>query len=425
MAGLRKLGGLGFAVGVVAFGALQGTGFAQATPPPADSPVALQNPTEATRLAGIAKDNSRHFGSDPDDPGPLAKDLSPAMTPAAVGAAMRKVGDWELAQLGPYFGVNDHALQDGRIWTWSALYAGYMAAAASLPDPKYKDAMEQMGKAYNWEMRSKLPGADDIAVSQTYLELYMLDKQPEQLAPTKMALDAVLAKPRVPLGTDKRIEWWWCDALFMAPPAWARMYAITGDKKYIEYLDEEWAKTSTLLYDTSLHLYSRDATYIAKTEKNGQKMFWGRGEGWVMGGLARTLQYLPKDDPAREKYVTQMKDMAAALAKIQQPDGLWGPALLDPKAFDQPEISGSALITFGMAWGVNNGILDRKVYTPVITKAWAGMLKHIYADGRLGDIQQTGSAPAAYKPSASYNYGVGGFLLAGSEIRTMTDGKKK
>jgi unsaturated rhamnogalacturonyl hydrolase len=240
-----------------------------------------------------------------------------------------------------------------------------------------------------------------------------------------MALDAVLAKPRVPLGTDKRIEWWWCDALFMAPPAWARMYAITGDKKYIEYLDEEWAKTSTLLYDTSLHLYSRDATYIAKTEKNGQKMFWGRGEGWVMGGLARTLQYLPKDDPARDKYVTQMKEMAAALAKIQQPDGLWGPALLDPKAFDQPEISGSALITFGMAWGVNNGILDRKVYTPVITKAWAGMLKHIYADGRLGDIQQTGSAPAAYKPSASYNYGVGGFLLAGSEIRTMTDGKKK
>jgi rhamnogalacturonyl hydrolase YesR len=173
------------------------------------------------------------------------------------------------------------------------------------------------------------------------------------------------------------------------------------------------------------HLYSRDATFIPKTEKNGQKVFWGRGEGWVLGGLARTLQYLPKDDPARAKYVSQLKGMSAALAKLQRPDGLWGAGLLDPKAYDQPEISGSALITFGMAWGVNEGILDRKVYMPVIAKAWAGMLQHVYADGRLGDIQQTGSEPAAFKPSASYTYGVGGFLLAGSEIRKMTDTPKR
>jgi unsaturated rhamnogalacturonyl hydrolase len=409
---------------VCVFGAIQGIGFAQATPPPADTPVAVVNPTEATRLAGITKDNGRHFGSDPDDPGPLAKDLSPAMTPAAVGAAMRKVGDWQLAQSQQYFGINDGKLLDGRIWTWSALYAGYMAAAASLGESKYRDAMEQMGKAYNFEMRSKVPGADDISVAQTYLELYMLTKDPAMLAPTKASMDAVLAKPRVALGSDKRIEWWWCDALFMAPPAWARLYAITGDKKYITYLDEEWAKTSELLWDPVAHLYSRDATFIPKKEKNGEKVFWGRGEGWVIGGLARTLEYLPKDDPARAKYEGQMKDMAAALAKLQRPDGLWGAGLLDPKSYQQPEISGSALITFGMAWGVNNGILDRKVYTPVITKAWAGMLQHVYADGRLGDIQQTGSEPAAFKPSASYTYGVGGFLLAGSEIRKMTAGKK-
>jgi len=52
------------------------------------------------------------------------------------------------------------------------------------------------------------------------------------------------------------------------------------------------------------------------------------------------------------------------------------------------------------------------------------MLQHIYADGRLGDIQQTGAAPSTYKPSASYNYGVGGFLLAGSELYKMSEGKK-
>jgi rhamnogalacturonyl hydrolase YesR len=210
----------------------------------------------------------------------------------------------------------------------------------------------------------------------------------------------------------------------MDPPAWARMYAATGDTKYIGYLDDEWAKTSTQLYDQQAHLYARDASFVEKKEKNGQKTFWSRGEGWVMAGLARTLEYLPKDDPARATYVRQLQEMSAAVAKIQQPDGLWTAGLLDPAAYNnQPEISGSALMTFGMAWGINNGILDRKTYTPVVTRAWAGMLKHIYADGRLGDIQQTGAAPSTYKPSASYNYGVGGFLLAGSELHKMAEGK--
>jgi rhamnogalacturonyl hydrolase YesR len=348
------------------------------------------------------------------------------MTPAAVGVAMRKVADWQLAQSGAYFGVADRARNlDGRIWTWSPLYAGYLAASASLDEPKYRDAIEAMGKSYNWQLRmTRNPSADDQSVAQAYLELYLKDKLPEQIGPTQTALDGILAGPRVELGTNQRITWWWCDALFMAPPVWARMYAATGDKKYIAYLDEEWAKTSQLLYDPQAHLYARDATYITKTEKNGQKMFWSRGEGWVIGGLARTLDYLPKDDPARAKYETQLKEMAAALAKIQGPDGLWRSGLLDPAAYDLPEISGSSLITFGMAWGVNNGILDRKVYTPVIQKAWAGMLKHIYADGRLGCIQQTGAEPTSFTASSSFTYGVGGFLLAGTEIRTMTGPKR-
>ena len=394
------------------------------TPGLADTPVAPPN-TEAARLAGIAKDNSRMFGSSPDDPGPLAKDLSPAITPVAVGAAMRKVADWQLAQSQQYFTIVDRARQlDGRIWTWGVLYSGFMAASDALNDPKYINVMRDMGKTNNWQLSTGETDGNQLSLAQTYLELYLLDKQPEELAPTKATFDAILARPRVELGSNHRIAWWWCDALFMAPPAWARMYAATGDTRYISYLDEEFAKTNTLLYDPQAHLYSRDATFVEKQAKNGQKTFWSRGEGWVMGGLARTLEYLPKDDPARIKYETQLREMAAALAKIQGKDGLWSSGLLDPAAYnDQPEISGSSLITFGIAWGIDNGILDPKEYTPVVTRAWAGMLRHIYADGRLGDIQQTGAAPSTFKPSASYNYGVGGFLLAGSELYKMSEAR--
>jgi unsaturated rhamnogalacturonyl hydrolase len=358
----------------------------------------------------IAMNEARHFGDAPDKPGPFATDLSYSIKPKAVAKAMRKVGDWQLARSQPYF---------DRIWTWSVLYAGFMAASDSLHDQKYLEAMDAMGRKFDWQLRSRLPNADDQSLGQTYLELYLLKKDPAMMRPTQEALDAVLAAPRDSSIPGKEIPWWWCDALFMAPPVWARMYAATGDRKYINYLDEEWARTSNLLYDTKEHLYARDVTYLNKTEPNGEKMFWSRGNGWVMGGIARTLEYVPKDDPARAKYIEQLREIAARAASIQSPDGLWRAGLLDPSAYDLPEISGSALMTFAMAWGVNNGILDAKVYRPVISKAWIGMLHHIYADGRLGCIQQTGADPEPFKASASYTYGVGAFLLAGSEIRKM------
>jgi rhamnogalacturonyl hydrolase YesR len=372
--------------------------------------IAQHKPT-AEQLAGIAKDNSRHFGDDPDDGGPIASDLSYSVKPAAVEKAMRKVADWQLARSEPYF---------DRIWTWSVLYSGFMAASDSLDDPKYRDAMLTMGRKFDWKLRSHLPNADDQSIGQTYLELYLAQKDPAMVKPTRDELDAILERPReavVPKG--KEITWWWCDALFMAPPVWSRMYAATGDRKYIDFLDEEWAKTSGLLYDTSEHLYARDSSYLTKTEANGRKMFWSRGNGWVAGGIIRTLEYLPKDDPARAKYVAQLREMMARVAQLQGKDGLWRAGLLDPDNYDLPEVSGSALFTYAMAAGVNEGLLDRKIYRPVIEKAWAGILHHVYADGRLGCIQQTGAEPAPYKATASYTYGVGAFLLAGSEIRKI------
>jgi rhamnogalacturonyl hydrolase YesR len=114
--------------------------------------------------------------------------------------------------------------------------------------------------------------------------------------------------------------------------------------------------------------------------------------------------------------VEQFKEMAAAASKVQGEDGLWRSGLLDPKAYPLPEVSGSAFIAYSFAWGVNQGILDRKVYGAAAKKAWAGLLTHVYADGRLGCIQPVGAAPGQFKPTSSYVYGIGAFLLAGSQM---------
>jgi rhamnogalacturonyl hydrolase YesR len=135
-----------------------------------------------------------------------------------------------------------------------------------------------------------------------------------------------------------------------------------------------------------------------------------------MGGIVRVLERLPAGSPLRPKYEAQLREMAAAAAKVQGTDGLWRPGLLDPESYALPEISGSAFITYALAYGVNEGILERKTYEPMVHKAWAGLLTHVYADGRLGSIQPVGAAPGAFTETSSYVYGVGAYLLAGSEI---------
>ena len=366
-------------------------------------------PTPAMQ-AIVDKDISRHFGDAPVDGGPLATDLSPALRPADIDKVLRKVADWQLARTTPHF---------DRIWTSSVLYSGFMAASNATGDAKYRDAMLAMSEKFEWKLRTPYPDADNISVAQTYLELYQRDPSPERIASTRAELETLIDLKTMRPG-DTRLPWWWCDALFMAPPVWAKMYRITGERRYLDYIHTQWQATYDQLYDQEEHLYARDASYKDKREPNGKKVFWSRGEGWVLGGLARTIDFIPDNDPKKPFYVTQLRQMSARLAQLQGKDGLWHAGLLDPASYPLPEISGSALFVYGMAYGVNRGYLDAATYRPVIEKAWAGILKNIYADGRLGGIQQTGAEPAYYLPASSYNYGVGGFLLAAAELKTMT-----
>jgi unsaturated rhamnogalacturonyl hydrolase len=374
-------------------------------------PALAQNyplPTPAMQ-AIIDKDTNRHFGDAPIDAGPYATDLSSAIEPAAIDKVLRKVADWQLARSRPYF---------DRIWTSSVMYTGFMAASEATGDPKYRNAMLDMANHFDWQERDRLPNADDLSIGQTYLDLYFQEKRASVLNKTRTELDELIKLPTLK-PNDARIPWWWCDALFMAPPVWAKMYKATGERKYLDYLHANWKKTSDALYDKEEHLYARDASYIGKREHNGKKIFWSRGEGWVMGGIARILDYVPADDPQRGFYVQQLREIAERIAGLQGPDGLWHSGLLDPATYPLPEISGSSLFVYAMAYGVNHGILDERKYRPVIARAWAGIVKNVYADGRLGNIQQTGAEPAFYRPSSSFNYGVGGFMLAASELKAM------
>jgi unsaturated rhamnogalacturonyl hydrolase len=348
-----------------------------------------------------------HVGDAPDDPGPLATGLSAELKTKDIDAAMKKVADWQVKVAEPNF---------NRQWTFAALYDGLLAASKATGDQKYRDAVLHFSEKSEWMLlNNRFPHADDQAMGQSYLDLYFQDKQLVRMADTKATLDKLIVRQDDP----NKLLWWWCDALFMSPPVLLRMYEITHDKKYLDYMDHEWWLTSDSLYNKDYHLYFRDNRYFTQKQANGKPIFWSRGNGWVMGALVNVLQIMPKDYPSRPKYVSQFKEMAAEIASIQSADGLWRTGLLDPDAYDLPEVSGSAFFTFGIAYGINEKILDRKTYLPVVEKSWKGMLGHVYADGRLGSIQPIDAQPGKFKPSASYVYGVGGFLLAGSEVHRL------
>ena len=376
------------------FGSASGVCIAQAAP--------------AAKPGEVERD---HVGDAPDDPGPLATGLSAELKTKDIDAAMKKVADWQVKVAEPNF---------NRQWTFAALYDGLLAASKTTGDQAYRDAVLHFAEKSEWMLlNNRFPHADDQAVGQSYLDLYFQDKQPVRMADTKAILDKLIVRQDDP----NKLLWWWCDALFMSPPVLLRMYEITHDKKYLDYMDHEWWLTSDSLYNKDYHLYFRDNRYFTQKQANGKPIFWSRGNGWVMGALVNVLRLMPKDYPSRPKYVAQFKEMAAEIASIQSADGLWRAGLLDPGAYDLPEVSGSAFFTFGIAYGINEKILDRKTYLPVVEKSWKGMLGHIYADGRLGSIQTIGIDPDKFKPSASYVFGVGGFLLAGSEMHRLAEAK--
>ena len=312
-------------------------------------------------------------------------------------------------------------------WTNGALYAGILAWASQQHNEQGIHWLEEIGSRFGWQPYYRMYHADDICVSQTYLDLYRLNKDPRRLNPTKARLDWVLANPSngsmmldydVPSTADR---WSWCDALFMAPPVYAKLAAITGEQRYLEFMHKEFSATAGLLYDKEEHLFYRDHRFLAKREANGKKVFWGRGNGWVMGGLVAVLKELPEGENYRSYYVSLFREMAEKVASVQDTTGFWHASLLDPVSYPNPETSCTGFFCYALAYGINAGLLNKKEYLPHVARAWEALVGSVSADGKLGWVQPIGEDPRKTDRSMTEVYGVGAFLLAGTEIWRMAE----
>jgi rhamnogalacturonyl hydrolase YesR len=349
-----------------------------------------------------------------DAPAALGKPLDAAQ----IVGAMKRAADWQLAHPNG---------TDLRSWPIAPFYDGLIDLSETTGDPKYLAAVVGFGAQSGWNPGPAIYFADDHAVGHAWLDIYLLEpSKTERLKPFKERFDAILAKPiaeklsmnRKPgtSGIQRMDRWTWCDALFMAPPTWALLARATGDRRYLEFMDSEYKATYDALWDVEEGLFFRDATFIGKKSAGGKKVFWARGNGWVFGGLPLILEVMPEDWPTRNFYVTLFKEMAPAVAATQQADGLWRPSLLDPREIATGETSGSALLLYGLAWGVNHGLIEREKYWPAIEKGWNAIAARIRPDGLVGFVQPIGVAPGKVRAGSTQLYGAGAVLMAGAEI---------
>lgn len=322
--------------------------------------------------------------------------------------------------------------QHGRsFWDNAAYHTGNMEAFFLTGNEKFRAYSEAWAEHNEWKgaksndkeaWKYSYGESDDYVLFgdyqicfQTYADLYTLNPDSHKIARAREVMEYQMS-------TDKNDYWWWADGLYMVMPVMTKMYKLTENPLYLEKLHEYWAYANSIMYDEEEGLYYRDGKYIYPKHKsvNGKKDFWARGDGWVLAALAKVLKDLPETDRYRQEYIDRFQTMAKAVAASQQPEGYWTRSMLDPEHAPGPETSGTAFFTYGLLWGMNNGLLEKGTYQPVVMKAWNYLTTvALQPDGRVGYVQPIGEKAIpgqVVNANSTANFGVGAFLLAACEM---------
>lgn len=371
-------------------------------------------------------------------PAPAVPTVSPAAVetraqlprPDAILAQVRRVADWQLANRTNWatMPAARKSVQNPRDWQQATFWIALTELAKY--DARYAPPLMELGREQAWKLGDNPFHADDQLIGQAWIWAARNGAGQEALAPTIAYFDHVLAKrptgslefiPGSPgAGWSKCTDrWCWCDALFMAPPTLLQLARQTGDQRYAEFAHEEFKATTDYLYDPVEKLYFRDSRFFDTRDAKGRKQFWSRGNGWVMAGIVRMLDAMPRKDPKRAYYEGLFRDMAARLLTLQKPDGYWSPSLLDTDPGTPPESSGTAFYTYAFAWGIDAGLLDRATYQPAAIRGWDAIVRAVQPDGMLGWVQQVGDRPDSVSAKETQFYGAGAFLLAGTAMADL------
>jgi rhamnogalacturonyl hydrolase YesR len=338
---------------------------------------------------------------------------------------MIKVNEYFMTQYADYTKPSNHGImRPSNIWTRGVYYEGLMVLHQIHPRKEYYQYALKWAEFHKWGLRNgnATRNADDQCCGQTYIDLYKLSPESKKIRNIKTCMDRLLRTPQ-------NDDWSWIDAIQMGMPVLAKLGEMTGDERYFEKMYKMYAFTRNNhgiqgLYNSEDGLWWRDADFLPPyKEPNGKNCYWSRGNGWVYAALARVLDIIPDNETHRAEYLSDFSAMSEALKNCQREDGFWNVSLHDPDHFGGKETTGTSLFVYGMAWGINNNVLDCETYLPVLLKAWNALRNDaVHSNGFLGWVQGTGKEPKDGQPVTYDNvpnfedFGVGCFLLGASEM---------
>ena len=313
---------------------------------------------------------------------------------------------------------------DDFCWERATWYTGVMAAYKRTGDEKFLNQALDWGQKRQWQVCIETSLLNVLFGIQTWAELSLIKHDRVMLEPSIQWFNKNVGN--APPGAK---VWYLEDGVPNADShdgasGLAMLAKATGDPKYLDYLHAFFWDVEAELFDKEAGLFDRKKRFIGQASKNGKKVFWSRGNGWVVGGIVRILQYLPQDDPYRPRYVELLKTMAAAIAKCQGLDGrgaqIW--RMLASTACRRA----AAAVSFATA---SRGALTTACWTPqpdlpVVQKAWTALTRVVNQDGKVQWGQPAADRPWAVKQEDTYEYVTGAFLLAGSEMSKLGDPAK-
>lgn len=333
----------------------------------------------------------------------------------------QKVNDYFMMKYeDPTLPTNVNRIRPSSLWTRAVYYEGLMALNSIAPQQRYLDYTYKWADFHNWTPRNGVTttNADDQCCEQTYIEYNQLTG--------KGTLEHIKENLAKQMASDRVDYWTWIDAIQMAMPVYVKMYALTGNKQYLDYAMKsyEWSRNTCGggLFNVKEGLWWRDKDYLPPyKERDGKNCYWSRGNGWVYAALVRCMQLLSPKEKAYKLLKKDFLRMSTGLLKCQHSDGSWHVSLVSDVDYPNPEMTGTALFLYGMSWGIQKGLLKDKTYRLACVKAWEALKACVHNDGSLGWYQGTGKDPSAGQPVTFTSvpdfedYGIGCFLLGLSE----------
>jgi unsaturated rhamnogalacturonyl hydrolase len=214
----------------------------------------------------------------------------------------------------------------------------------------------------------------------------------------------------------------WLDSMMMWGNLSIRAGLLMGDAQLIDLALSQPKIFSTYLQDSDTGMFIHSYNYGGDYTFPRKKLFWTRGNGWVVATLADYLELMPKGDYRFNEIKIIFKNLVKGFYEANKKNDLWR-NLYPVNKDNRVDTSGSALVAYGMAKGFRLGVLEEK-YFEQAKKSFSAINKYLkktkHGKRLTRVIGPTVPGPRLFYRIIPYQknsyYGHGAYFLLASEM---------